>query len=94
MNKYVHILFDTCGVKKATTQHQIVTDLSPHVGVLDVSATRQMHSKYPMLAIAEDSGHSPSLAEEGGWHHLPGLGDLEDTSFPQGLTACIQNKHK
>ena len=46
----------------------------------------------PMLAIAEAGGHSPPLAEAGEGHHLPGLGDLEGTSFSQGLTACKQNK--
>ena len=88
MHKYVHVLCGTCGVKKATTQNQIVADLSPHIGVLDVSATRHMHSNSPILAIAEAGGHSPSLAESGGWHHLPGLGDLEGTNLSTGLTAC------
>ena len=75
-------------------QHQIVTDLSPRLGVLGVSATRQMHFNSPMLAIAEAVGHSPmhALAEAGGWHYLPGRWDLESTSFLQGLTACIRNK--
>ena len=45
-----------------------------------------------MLAIAEAGGHSPSLAEAGEGHHLPGLGDLEGTSLSQGLTACKRNK--
>ena len=45
-----------------------------------------------MLAIAEAGGHSPSLAEAGEGHHLPGLGGLEGTSFSQGLTACTRNK--
>ena len=44
-----------------------------------------------MLAIAEAGGHSPSLAEAGEGHHLPGLGDLEGTSLSQGLTACKRN---
>ena len=45
-----------------------------------------------MLAIAEAGGHSPSLAEAGEGHHLPGLGNLEGTSLSQGLTACKRNK--
>ena len=67
MHKYVHILCGTCVVKKAITQHQIVTDPSPRLGVLDVSATRKMHSNYSMLALAEVGGHSPmnDLAEAG-----------------------------
>ena len=63
------------------------------LGVLDVSATRQMHSNSSMLAIAEAGGHSPSLAEAGEVHHLTDLGDLEGTSLSQGLTACKRNKH-
>ena len=38
----------------------IITDISHRLGVLDVSATRQMHSTSPMLAIEEAGGHSPS----------------------------------
>ena len=47
-----------------------------------------------MQAIAEASGHSltHALEEAGGWHYLPGRCDLEGTSFPQGLTACIRNE--
>ena len=45
-----------------------------------------------MLAIAEAGGHSPSLAEAGEGHHLPGLGNLEGSSLSQGLTACKRNK--
>ena len=45
-----------------------------------------------MLAIAEAGGHSPSLAEAGEGHHLPGLGNLEGTSLLEGLTACKRNK--
>ena len=39
-----------------------------------------------MLAIAEAGGHSPmyALVEAGGWPHLPGLGDLDGTSFIAG----------
>ena len=48
------------------------------------AATRHMHSNSPMLAIEEAGGHSPT-------HALARL-DLEGTSFPQGLTACIRNK--
>ena len=35
-----------------------------------------------MLAIAEGVGHYSmyALAEERGWHYLPGLGDVEGTS--------------
>ena len=47
-----------------------------------------------MLAIEEAGGYSPSLAETGEGHHLPGLGALEGTSLLQGLTACKRNKHK
>ena len=62
--------------------------------VLDVSATRQIHSNYSMLAIAVVVGHYLSLAEAGEGHHLPGLGDLEGTILSQGLTACKRNKQK
>ena len=62
------------------------------LGVLDVSASRQMHFNSSMLAKAEVGGLSPSLAEAGEGNHLPGLGDLEGTSLLQGLTACKQNK--
>ena len=42
-----------------------------------VSATRQMHSSN--ACPTEAGGHSPThaLVETGGWHHLPGLGDLD-----------------
>ena len=45
-----------------------------------------------MLAIEEAGGHSPSLAEAGEGHHLPGIGGLEGSSLSQGLTACTRNK--
>ena len=47
-----------------------------NLGVLDVCATRQMHSNSLILAKAEAGRHSPSLAEAGEGHHLPGFGDL------------------
>ena len=61
MQNHVHIL---CKISYAT-------DLSPRLGVLDVSATREMYSVSPMLAIAEASGHFPmhALAEAGEWLH-------------------------
>ena len=62
--------------------------------VLEVSATRQMHSNASMLAKVEAVGSSPSLAEAGEGHHLPGLRGLEGTSLSQGLTACKQNNNK
>ena len=62
------------------------------LGVLDVSASRQMHSNSSMLAIEEAGEQSPSLEEAGDGHHLTGLGDLEGTSLSQGLTACKRNK--
>ena len=64
------------------------------LGFLDVSATRSIHSNSSMLAKAEAGGHSPSLAEAGEGHQLPGIGDLECTSLSHGLTAfnCKQNK--
>ena len=84
---------------KAVTYTKSVT----RFGVLDVSATRQMHSIYPMqpgdvfatyVLDAEAGGHSPMRADAGEWHHLPDSVDLEGTYFPQRLTACIINKHK
>ena len=64
----VHSVLRRSLLQWLTTQHQIATDLSPRLGVFDVSATRQMHSNYPMLAIAEAGGHSPmhALEEAGG----------------------------
>ena len=64
------------------------------LGVLDVSALLldRCTPILPMLAKAEASGHSLSLAEAGEGHHLPGLGDLVGTSFSQGLTLCKRNK--
>ena len=34
--------------------------------LVDVSATKQMHSNSPVLAIEEAGGHSPSLVKAGG----------------------------
>ena len=92
MHNYVRNLCGTFGVKKATTQHQVVTDLFPRLRVLSESVTRLTHANSLMLAIKEAVGHSPYLEEAGGWHHMPGRGELEGTSFLQGLTDCIRNK--
>ena len=65
------------------------------LGVLNVSATRQMHSNSSNASNSwgRCGGHSPSLSEAGVGHHLPGLGNLEGTSLSQGLIACKRNKH-
>ena len=77
MHNYVHILCRTIGVKQPLRKISYVIDLSPCLGVLDVSATRQMHSNYSMLALTKVDEHSPmhALVEAGKWHHLPGRGN-------------------
>ena len=44
-----HILCGTKGVKKSLMQHQLLTDLSTRLCVLDVFATRQMHALAKMF---------------------------------------------
>ena len=60
------------------------TPMLASLGVLDLSAKRQIHSNSSMLAIAEADGHSPSLAEAREGHRLPGLGDLRVLAFRRG----------
>ena len=47
---------------------------------MDVSATRQVHSNYPMHA----------LEEAGGWYHLPGRWDLDGTCFIAGVLPTLE----
>ena len=45
----------------------------------------------PMLATEVTGGHS--LEEAGGWHHQPGLGNSEDTSFITGANSLHSKKN-
>ena len=61
MHKYVLVVFGSYGVKQFFTQKQVVTDPSARLKVLGVSATRQMHSNTPILAILTGDGRKLTL---------------------------------
>ena len=64
-------------------------DLSPWLGMC-----LQLDRCTPMYALENVGGHLPThdSAEKGGWHHLPGFGDLDHTGFITGVDSLHSNK--